>query len=258
MRLAHPHPHRSAELTLVALVDVLLLLVMFFILAGTFDRPRLVELLSGGGGKPTAAPPASVLVRLHPDGSADLNGERLPTPSWRAASPPARTSASSSARHPRPCSATSSPCSTRWPPPACATSASSKPMRLVADRPPRGILKGFPLVPLASVVLLLLLTLMLTAAVEPHEPLVVVPPSAATAEPAEALPGTILVDRDGRLARDGSVIGLEALGTALAAEKRLDVRLRADRALSIGTLLTIRERLAAAGVRRLELVVARP
>jgi biopolymer transport protein ExbD len=80
MRLSQTRPHRSAELTLVALVDLLLLLVMFFILAGTFDRPRLVELLAGGGGPPTAAPSASVLVRLHPDGSADLNGERLPTP----------------------------------------------------------------------------------------------------------------------------------------------------------------------------------
>ena len=78
MRLAHPRPHRSAELTLVALVDVLLLLVMFFILAGTFDRLGRSELLSGGAGSRTAAPPASVLVRLHPDGSADLNGERLP------------------------------------------------------------------------------------------------------------------------------------------------------------------------------------
>jgi biopolymer transport protein ExbD len=80
MRLSQAHPHRSAELTLVALVDVLLLLVMFFILAGTFDRPRLVELQAGGGGPPTAAPSASVLVRLHADGSADLNGEHLPTP----------------------------------------------------------------------------------------------------------------------------------------------------------------------------------
>ncbi len=80
MRLAQPRPHRSAELTLVALVDVLLLLVMFFILAGTFDRPRLVQLLAGGGGPPGASRPPSVLVRLHADGSADLNGEPLPAP----------------------------------------------------------------------------------------------------------------------------------------------------------------------------------
>jgi biopolymer transport protein ExbD len=131
-------------------------------------------------------------------------------------------------------------------------------MRLVPDQPQRGILKGFPLVPLASVVLLLLLTLMLTAAVEPSEPLMVLPPVAAAAEPAEPEPGTILVDKDGRLARDGNVVGLEALGTAIAIEKRTDIRLRADRELSIGMLLTIRERLAAAGVRRLQLVVVRP
>ena len=131
-------------------------------------------------------------------------------------------------------------------------------MRLVSDQPPRGILKGFPLVPLASVVLLLLLTLMLTAAVEPSEPLMVLPPIAAAAEPAELEPGTILVDKDGRLARDGNVVGLEALGTTIAIEKRTDIRLRADRELSIGMLLTIRERLAAAGVRRLQLVVVRP
>ena len=137
-------------------------------------------------------------------------------------------------------------------------SASSKQMRLVPDQPPRGILKGFPLVPLASVVLLLLLTLMLTAAVEPSEPLVVLPPVAAAAQPAEPEPGTILVDKDGRLARDGSLVGLEALCTAIAIEKRTDIRLRADRGLSIGMLLTIRERLAAAGVRRLQLVVVRP
>jgi biopolymer transport protein ExbD len=137
-------------------------------------------------------------------------------------------------------------------------SAYSKQMRLVPDQPPRGILKGFPLVPLASVVLLLLLTLMLTAAVEPSEPLVVLPPVAAAAQPAEPEPGTILVDKDGRLARDGSVVGLEVLGNAIAIEKRTDIRLHADRELSIGMLLTIRERLAAAGVRRLQLVVVRP
>src|SRR5688572_30632955 len=137
-------------------------------------------------------------------------------------------------------------------------SASSKQMRLVPDQPPRGILKGFPLVPLASVVLLLLLTLMLTAAVEPSEPLVVLPPVAAAAEPAEPEPGTILVDKDGRLARDGNVVGLDGLGTTIAIEKRTDIRLRADRGLSVGMLLTIRERLAAAGVRRLQLVVVRP
>ncbi len=131
-------------------------------------------------------------------------------------------------------------------------------MRLAPDRPARGVLKGFPLIPLASVVLLLLLTLMLTATVEPTEPVVVLPPAAAAAEPGEAEPGTILVDKDGRLARDGSVIGLEALGSGIAAEKRSEVRLRAARALSVGTLLTIRERLAAAGVRRLQLVVVRP
>ena len=54
------------------------------------------------------------------------------------------------------------------------------------------------------------------------------------------------------------MVGLEALGTAIAIEKRTDIRLRADRELSIGMLLTIRERLAAAGVRRLQLVVVRP
>ena len=101
-------------------------------------------------------------------------------------------------------------------------------------------------------------TLMLTAAVEPTEPLVVLPPVAAAAEPAEPEPGTILVDKDGRLARDGNVVGLEALGTTIAIEKRTDIRLRADRELSVGMLLTIRERLAAAGVRRLQLVVVRP
>ena len=83
-------------------------------------------------------------------------------------------------------------------------------------------------------------------------------PERTAPTPLPAEPGTILVDKDGRLARDGSVVGLEVLGNAIAIEKRTDIRLRADRGLSVGMLLTIRERLAAAGVRRLQLVVVRP
>jgi biopolymer transport protein ExbD len=89
VRLARgTHEKRPVELTLVALVDLLLLLVMYFILAGSFDRPRLIELARGGGGAGAGAPaaggasaaPRPVLVRLRADGTADLNGEPLPAP----------------------------------------------------------------------------------------------------------------------------------------------------------------------------------
>jgi biopolymer transport protein ExbD len=88
VRLARgTHEKRPVELTLVALVDLLLLLVMYFILAGSFDRPRLIELAGGGGAAgpaalagASAAAPRPVLVRLRADGTADLNGEPLPAP----------------------------------------------------------------------------------------------------------------------------------------------------------------------------------
>ena len=117
-------------------------------------------------------------------------------------------------------------------------------VRLASARRPQGL----PAHPApASVVRLLLLTLMLTAAVEPDEPARRRFPQRcrrrARRGPARHHPG-----RQGRPPRPRRQRDRPGgLGAAIAAEKRLDVLLRADRVLSIGTLLTIRERLAAAG-----------
>jgi biopolymer transport protein ExbD len=121
-----------------------------------------------------------------------------------------------------------------------------------------GVLSHFPIVPLISVVLLLLLALMLTSTIEPKDPVVVVPPAAAAATQGEHEPGTVLVDAAGRLARDGRLTDLEALAAEVARNGEERLRLLADRELRVGTLLAVRDRLAAAGARRLELVVERP
>lgn len=63
MRLAGFRPRRrTAETTLVALVDVVFLLILFFVLTGHFERLRLLSL--GAVGTAAAAPAQAATGRL--------------------------------------------------------------------------------------------------------------------------------------------------------------------------------------------------
>lgn len=63
---------------LTSLIDVIFLLLLFFMLASTFQRYQALP-LAGGGGTATAvaATDRPALLRIHGDGRMDLNGRRL-------------------------------------------------------------------------------------------------------------------------------------------------------------------------------------
>ncbi len=76
MRLeAHPFPRRRLGLT--PLIDVVFLLLLFFMLASTFDRFATFDVrLSGtASARPSATPP--ILLRLHGEGRMDVNAETV-------------------------------------------------------------------------------------------------------------------------------------------------------------------------------------
>jgi len=68
---------RRASVSLTPLIDVVFILLVFFMLASSFQSWRSiameppVERGGGGGGAP------AVLIRLHPGGGLDLNGRRV-------------------------------------------------------------------------------------------------------------------------------------------------------------------------------------
>jgi len=65
-------PHRSG-IGLTPLIDVVFILLLFFMLASHFHQWRALTVSATGQGATGAATPA-VLVRVHNDGSIDLSG----------------------------------------------------------------------------------------------------------------------------------------------------------------------------------------
>ena len=65
------------ELNVAPLIDVVFLLLIFFMLASTFIEPRAVDLMLGGGTTPTVTTVDPLVVEVAPDGSIRLNGLRL-------------------------------------------------------------------------------------------------------------------------------------------------------------------------------------
>ncbi len=63
---------RRKAVGLTSLIDVIFLLLLFFMLASSFTRYQLVPLASGASGGGAAARPA--LIRVHSAGRMDLNG----------------------------------------------------------------------------------------------------------------------------------------------------------------------------------------
>ncbi|MEO0938819.1 MAG: biopolymer transporter ExbD [Pseudomonadota bacterium] len=66
---------RAKRLSMTSLIDVIFLLLLFFMLSSTFSRFAEVELASGGTGAPTSAPPERVLFLRLTDSGVALNGQ---------------------------------------------------------------------------------------------------------------------------------------------------------------------------------------
>jgi len=75
---------RRAGVSLTPLIDVVFILLVFFMLASSFQQWRSIAMQPpverGGGGDGSPA----VLIRLHPGGGLDLNGQRIGRDTLRA------------------------------------------------------------------------------------------------------------------------------------------------------------------------------
>ncbi len=76
MRLAEPRGRRRI-VTLTPLIDVVFILLLFFMLASTFIQWRRIDLDLGGATAPEQRLEGAVLVRVHPEG-LDINGRPVP------------------------------------------------------------------------------------------------------------------------------------------------------------------------------------
>lgn len=66
-----------ALISLTPLIDVVFILLVFFMLASSFADWRAIELMTAGQAVRAPSPDPAVLVRVQADGSLDLGGERL-------------------------------------------------------------------------------------------------------------------------------------------------------------------------------------
>ena len=73
-----PKPARPRQLiSLTPLIDVVFILLVFFMLASSFQSMRAVEIDTPGGTATTTSMEGAVLVRLLSDGTLDLNGTAI-------------------------------------------------------------------------------------------------------------------------------------------------------------------------------------
>ncbi len=120
---------------------------------------------------------------------------------------------------------------------------------------PRHSRTEFPIIPLVNIVLLLLVAVMLTATLHGPEPFEVQRGVAGHAALADPNTPTVLIDPDGRLARGGAVLTLEALVDELRRAPTATIRLEADQRTRAGDVLRLRDALFGVGVGRVELLV---
>lgn len=62
-------------LPLTPLIDVVFLLLLFFMLASVFEKTGRLEVIGGSAGVAAQGTPPPVLIRLAADGKLDVNGE---------------------------------------------------------------------------------------------------------------------------------------------------------------------------------------
>lgn len=67
---------RRRPLSMTSLIDVIFLLLLFFMLSSTFSKFSEVELLSAGAGQPEPTAQTPLFVRLEPE-TLSLNGQPL-------------------------------------------------------------------------------------------------------------------------------------------------------------------------------------
>ena len=78
MRLSAERRHRSSEISLTPLIDVVFILLIFFMLASSFRDWRSINLQTATlGNAAGAAPKGSVLVKLRTDGDYLVSGEHF-------------------------------------------------------------------------------------------------------------------------------------------------------------------------------------
>jgi len=65
----------SARISLTPLIDVVFLLLVFFMLASTFLKFNYLPLTAGGKGAGAPSLGETVIVRVQPGGALDVNGE---------------------------------------------------------------------------------------------------------------------------------------------------------------------------------------
>lgn len=85
MRLRRRTP--TTAISLVPMIDVLLILLVFFMVTSSFLNLDMIRLVDGGGPVGTAAEPAeaaTVLLRVEPGGAARVRGQRLDPPALAA------------------------------------------------------------------------------------------------------------------------------------------------------------------------------
>ena len=63
------------RLALTPLIDIIFLLLLFFMLSSTFQRPGLLKVLAGEAGAKSAASVPGVVVRVDGGGALRINGE---------------------------------------------------------------------------------------------------------------------------------------------------------------------------------------
>lgn len=76
---------RRARLSMTSLIDVIFLLLLFFMLSSTFSRFAEVELSAGGSGGAEGTPPQNILFLRLSDEALSLNGQPLEAAALRAA-----------------------------------------------------------------------------------------------------------------------------------------------------------------------------
>lgn len=76
VQLEAPRPVRR-PLGLTPLIDVVFLLLLFFMLASTFQKYGEIDLVAAGRGALAPAAERPLLVRVHEDGTLDLNARAV-------------------------------------------------------------------------------------------------------------------------------------------------------------------------------------
>lgn len=77
MRL-NDNPHKRSAVSLTPLIDVVFLLLIFFMLASTFLRFSAMPISGASGGGSAKGLQEIVLIQVHPDETLTINGSPLP------------------------------------------------------------------------------------------------------------------------------------------------------------------------------------